>query len=56
MWFIDQNSFSLPLVDVLVNRDDFGGRRLQFSALDGNIELDRLEPMIRISRLVEMKR
>jgi hypothetical protein len=39
MWFIDQNSFSLPLVDVLVNRDDFGGRRLQFSALDGNIEL-----------------
>jgi hypothetical protein len=39
MWFIDQNGFSPPLIEVLVNRDDFGGRGLEFSALDRNIEL-----------------
>lgn len=38
MWFIDQNGFSLPFVEVFVNRDDFGGRRLQLKTPGGNIE------------------
>jgi hypothetical protein len=38
MWFMDQNGFSLPFAEVFVNRDDFGGRRLQLNAPGGNIE------------------
>jgi hypothetical protein len=38
MWFSDQMGLSLPFLEVSVNRDNFGGRRLQFSAPGRNIE------------------
>jgi hypothetical protein len=38
MRFIDQNGFLLPFVGVFVNRDDFGGRRLQLNTPGGNID------------------
>jgi hypothetical protein len=38
MWFSDHIGFSLPFLEMSVNRDDFGGRRLKFSAPGRNIE------------------
>jgi hypothetical protein len=38
MWFSDHIGFSLPFLEMSVNRDDFGGRRLQFGAPSRDIE------------------
>jgi len=55
MWFGDHVGFSLPFLEVSVNRNDCGGRRLQFSAPGRNIErVSASEPIVMISRLVAM--